>query len=236
MDDLNHQAYEILGKVKNVFHLIKPTNCGLPSDRFSTVEMVAEYYEVEKDTVNTLLRRHRRRLKELGIVKLSGAKLKSLKFHNRYVIGDNTPSLLVIPGHAFLEIGVLLKCSVVALEVCRVIISTQTPGFVESLTRINGFLVKQNSLKKVLSATFEGFPLDMEVWIDNKYRVDFLINNKVIVECDEFGHKERSNASEKEREYYIRQKGYHIIRFNPDSEDDFELCKLVKRVVEALMI
>jgi len=53
-----------------------------------------------------------------------------------------------------------------------------------------------------------------------KYRVDlYFKKNKIVIECDEFGHYDRDNIYEITRENFIKEKlGCIFYRFNPDAE------------------
>lgn len=74
----------------------------------------------------------------------------------------------------------------------------------------------------------------MEYWTDKNYKVDFLIDSNIVVECDEFGHGNRNRENEKKRENQIKEMGYHCIRYNPDSKDEFEIFRVIREITEKL--
>lgn len=59
-----------------------------------------------------------------------------------------------------------------------------------------------------------------------RYRVDALIDERIVVECDEKGHGCYDPVAEEERQLYLENHGFTIYRFNPDS-NDFDLAKVV---------
>ncbi|MEV2886637.1 hypothetical protein ABNE25_21355, partial [Paenibacillus larvae] len=95
---------EVLDKVKKLSML--------PDDVNISVEMAAKYYEVGKETINSVIKVNRNELESDGLKVLTGAELMSLK--DMGVIGKNTASFTIIPRRAVLRIGMLLRDSQVA--------------------------------------------------------------------------------------------------------------------------
>jgi very-short-patch-repair endonuclease len=74
-------------------------------------------------------------------------------------------------------------------------IENQTIGFIE------------NSFKDVLNVKRQ--------YVFDKYRVDlYFIDYKLIIECDEYNHRDRDDIKEKIREDYLISLGNKIIRYN----------------------
>jgi very-short-patch-repair endonuclease len=68
-----------------------------------------------------------------------------------------------------------------------------------------------------------------------KYKVDLAITkHKIVVECDENGHKDRDPLYEKSREQYIMNKGYKFIRFNPN-DTHFNLSLVIREILKLVM-
>lgn len=87
----------------------------LPDDMNATVEMAAEYFEVPKKAVNSLILDHRDELEVDGLRVISGTELVSFK--EMGTIPKNVSSLTVVPRRAILRIGMLLRDSQVAKTV-----------------------------------------------------------------------------------------------------------------------
>ena len=57
----------------------------------------------------------------------------------------------------------------------------------------------------------------------------------IVVECDEYGHRDRSVAEEAAREDFIKNQGYAMIRYNPN-EHGFDLSDVLNRINKRLML
>jgi len=63
-----------------------------------------------------------------------------------------------------------------------------------------------------------------------QYRADLCFtNDKIVVECDEYGHSDRSVAEEVAREEFINNRGYTIIRYNPN-KPGFDLSDVLNDI------
>ena len=56
----------------------------------------------------------------------------------------------------------------------------------------------------------------------------------IMVECDEYGHRDRLVAHEVAREEFIKNQGYAMIRYNPN-EAGFDLSDVLNRINRRLM-
>ena len=67
------------------------------------------------------------------------------------------------------------------------------------------------------------------------YFVDLCFTNDlIVVECDEYGHRDRSLAEEEAREEFIKNQGYAMIRYNPN-EPMFDLSDVLNRINRRFM-
>ncbi len=68
------------------------------------------------------------------------------------------------------------------------------------------------------------------------YFVDLCFTNDlIVVECDEYGHRDRSLAEEEAREEFIKNQGYAMIRYNPN-EPGFDLSDVLNGINRRLMM
>ena len=64
------------------------------------------------------------------------------------------------------------------------------------------------------------------------YRADLIFpNEKVLIECDEYGHKHYCQVKEKERELFFESQGYTIVRFNPN-EKNFRIGLVIADILD----
>ncbi|CAG7839967.1 hypothetical protein CLOHAE12215_01383 [Clostridium haemolyticum] len=106
---------DILDKIKVIPYL---TN-----DMVVSIEQVANYYEITKKAIETIVKRHRDELEDDGIMVLKGEQLKD--FNNKvcdlhgegYKINNKTRAFTIMTKRAMLRIGMLLTTSSIAKEV-----------------------------------------------------------------------------------------------------------------------
>ena len=67
------------------------------------------------------------------------------------------------------------------------------------------------------------------------YRIDlYFPDQKIAVECDEFGHIGRDQSREKARQMYIENRlGCEFVRYNPDAKD-FSIFKVIKKLMRRM--
>jgi phage antirepressor YoqD-like protein len=87
----------------------------LPGDTYLTVDMVATYYEVPVDAVESHIRRDRDELVGDGLEVLTGSRLSAFKTESGYT--SRAGSLTLIPRRAILRLGMLLRDSRIAQQV-----------------------------------------------------------------------------------------------------------------------
>lgn len=84
---------------------------------------------------------------------------------------------------------------------------------------------------RVIMDTFRDKETKRELVLGD-YRVDLIFpNEKVLVECDEYGHKHYCQVKEKERELFFESQGYTIIRFNPN-EKNFRIGLVIAEILD----
>ena len=83
-----------------------------------------------------------------------------------------------------------------------------------------GFIENAYSGARAMSRQFQIGP----------YRADLCFtNDKFVVECDEYGHSDRSSVDELVREEFIKNQGYAIIRYNPN-KPGFDLSDVLNDI------
>lgn len=105
---------EVLERVKNLLLL--------PELEMATTRQVSEFYNVDMETIKSLVKYHRDEISNDGYKVITGEELKATKVENKpqlekYGIGLRTPSLALFPKRAILRVGMLLRDSEVAKEV-----------------------------------------------------------------------------------------------------------------------
>ncbi|MDR6779459.1 hypothetical protein J2W98_003739 [Paenibacillus peoriae] len=110
--DKNSNQEHVLEKVKRLSLL--------PDDINATIEMVANYFEVDKEAIHSCIKDNRKELRSDGLKILRGKELRefvmSFKDMANYV-NSKTRSLTIVPRRAMLRMGQLLRDSVIAIEI-----------------------------------------------------------------------------------------------------------------------
>ena len=139
--DNNVEHYEVLEKVKSLILL--------PGTDFAILKQVADFYEVDEETVQTVYKRNKDELNldgvslkkcgELSIVHYE--QLNSSKGKYTYIFKDGkmldipTRGVKVFPRRAILRIGMLLRDSVIAKEVRTQLLNIEEKTSDETKTR-----------------------------------------------------------------------------------------------------
>jgi very-short-patch-repair endonuclease len=220
----------------------------LPNTQLMTIKMVADYYEVPLETIKTIVGRHFDELTEDGYEVYSRAELinlwiqKNANFKNlkgKTVVTINNQNIIIpnrglrlFTARALLHIGILLRDSIIAEKVRQEIIKSGNLKLIKMLEDNNPNIhKKQMTLYEILLSVYKDICVIEKERKIGAYRVDYLINNKIVIECDELGHKDRNKKYEKEREAYLKSLGYIVIRFNPDDSNAnvFELLNKINK-------
>lgn len=181
---------------------------------------VGEYYCKPYKTIETVIKRNRNEFEQHNEIKvLKSDELKEFKKTNDSYKGINALTLINING--LLRVGLLLQDSIISEELKLLLVRNGIPDIYENIfTSINHrALLKQNQLHKIIQETLDSLvSVDTQVKCGN-YRVDFLIDNNIVVECDEYGHENYRLNEELARENFLRNKGYRVVRYNPDGDE-----------------
>lgn len=109
----NEQYYDVLDKIKAIPYMTE--------DMVISVEQVANYYEVTKKAIETVISRHRDEIESDGYILLKGDELKKFKTdicllhgEGNKIISNKTQSFSILTKRAMLRIGMLLTTSPIA--------------------------------------------------------------------------------------------------------------------------
>lgn len=125
----------------------------LPDDLHLTTEMVATFYDVDKEVVNKVIQRNKDELSRNGLRVLKGAELKQLKSELagqgtdgqdvHQSLGTRTASLTLFNRRTLLNVGMLLRDSEVAKQVRMYLLEVEESATVEQKdSAINATLVR----------------------------------------------------------------------------------------------
>jgi very-short-patch-repair endonuclease len=79
--------------------------------------------------------------------------------------------------------------------------------------------IETRTVNVIINAFQDIFTCETQRFIGT-YRYDLcIIEHKIVIECDEFGHKDRNIEYEKTRDKYMIDNDYTVIRFNPNTSN-----------------
>lgn len=217
--------------MNNFFHMLNDVKQikTLQTTTESTLQMISEYYEVSIETIRTVVKRNMKALKhnkEIRIVRTTDMQNEKIFQTDKY---RTVSKLSLVNLQGVIRIGLLLQSSAVANQFQKNVRHLKLPeNFTDVVIGNAEYKAKEKKLGAFISTAFKDvFSIEEQVKC-GVYYIDYVIDKKVAIECDEHGHKYYSKHKELEREEYIKRKGYKLIRFNPDSEES--IFKLINRV------
>ena len=124
----------------------------LPDNLHLTTEMVATFYDVDKETITTTVQRNKGELSRNGLQVLKGAELKQLKeelagqggyARNEHSLNPAISQLTLFNRRTLLNVGMLLRDSEVAKQVRMYLLEVEESATVEQKdSAINATLVR----------------------------------------------------------------------------------------------
>ncbi|MEC1941309.1 DUF559 domain-containing protein [Bacillus velezensis] len=213
--------WQILNQVKKIRTLT--------TTKELTLQMLSGYYEVTIETIRTIVKRNKKVLKhnkEIRIVRTADMQNEKLFQTDKY---RTVSKLSLVNLHGVIRIGLLLQSSEIGSQFQKNIRHLELPEKLKDVVIGNAeYKSKEKKLGSFISTVFKDvFSIEEQVKC-GVYYIDYVIDKKVAIECDEHGHKYYSKHKELEREEYIKRNGYKLIRFNPDSEES--IFELINRV------
>ena len=113
---IKEEYFDILDKIKAIPYMTK--------DMVVSIEQVANYYEVTKKAIETVIKRNKNEIESDGYMVLKGEELKDFKqqvccLHggDTKIIPNKTTVLTILTKRAMLRIGMLLTTSAIAKQV-----------------------------------------------------------------------------------------------------------------------
>lgn len=193
-------------------------------DGQTTVSNISQYADIRIETIKTMIKRNRTLFKEYGVrvIHNPNATLYNINPKSRLL------TLLSCKSAAY----IILNCTKTNEK--RNALIEKYPTILNSLSvNFTEMYVKkyEKELSFLINGVF-GFSHNIEEQrrIGN-YVIDFLIDNKIAIECDEYGHEYYDKTREVDREKYIVDNGYKILRY--DTRDN-NMLKFIGIISDSL--
>jgi|SRR5699024_5694285 len=221
-----------------VLETVKPLGF-ISNTRLMSSQMIAEWFEVSRKTINKLNGRNREKLEDIGVKKLSYKEVEKLvdnsNLFNRLKIARQ--GVTVFNPISILYTATLLAGSLVAERVRRNMSNSKNSFVTRMLVNNNeNCFFKQRQVHRVLQETFSGIlSISSEVCLEG-YFVDFVISNenkKLAIEVDEYGHANYCKIKERIREKILLKEYDALIRYNPDDENE-SIFQLINKIIKEM--
>jgi len=96
----------------------------------------------------------------------------------------------------------------------------------------NNSLYKQTELEDILHNSLENICIIHKQVKCGNYRIDFVLNDNIAIECNENNHIGLDIIYEANRKKYLTECGYRILEYNPDGDNIFKFINQILLVLE----
>lgn len=189
----------------------------------------AKYYGINTDTFQRMLERNSEKM-NVDVVRLKAEDSTFCSMKNSGCISPNTPTINVLS-----PLGMIKACFLTDGVKQRKIKDALREKDIFSYLLISSYFSEefinrkyQKELSYLIDSVFSDQKVEHEKTI-GVFRVDFLINNKVVIECDESKHKYYPRDFEEKRENYLKNNGYVILRYKTDNENMLGFLGVIAR-------
>ena len=216
----NEDINEIFTKVKALVLL--------PDNTHLTIEMVASYYEVGLEAINSIIKKNKHDFHKYGLKILKGMDLKKFKNNSNYK--SRAKAIALFDKIALLKIAFLLSESQVAHQI-REEILIKYPCLYNHF--LNSHILKlkkhEQQYQEYLEFSFGKENIQRQVQCGSYY-IDFVLFNNIAIEIDENGHSSYDKKNELIRSEFILKNGYSLVRFNPHKNKPFEIIEKILKI------
>ncbi|SDH04131.1 hypothetical protein [Desulfosporosinus hippei] len=197
-----------------------------------TIKEISEYYEVKKDSVYRVFDNNKARFFNHGARKIKGSILRSFK---DFYGASNAGEIWLFPMEAVIAFCKHLKSSQISTKLRIEIYIFPYDWLKVHLEEVptTDFMSNENRLGEILNTTFEGIcDIKRSVSFErNKIRADYIINDILIIECDEKKHLEKKQRlKDKEKDVFYQANEHFVLRYEPESGDDLDIFRLINKI------
>jgi very-short-patch-repair endonuclease len=106
---------------------------------------------------------------------------------------------------------------------------------VKNVNQVQTIMSLENQTIGFITAVLDGIVEVKRQHKVGKFFVDLYIPSiNLVLECDEWGHKDRDKDKENERERFIFASGFNLLRFNPN-DSNFDIAFVLNTVIKQLV-
>lgn len=189
---------------------------------YTIVKYVAHFYEVNIKTIKTILKRNYHIFVDNGYEVLSGSTLNECKKNNQNHFSSMTSTIGLLNNKCVVIFAYFLRKSDKTLMIIKEndIRNHEFHEKIMGLYTSNDFVKKyEKEMGFLIHSIFDKFHKIEEQVSCGGYYIDFVIDNKLAIECDENNHCYYDKNKEIDREKFLRKSGYEVMRYNTMSDN-----------------
>ena len=196
------------------------SNLGLEylNNGFTTIELVSKFYDVSIDTIKTIIKRNRDIFVDIGYKTIEKDELQRVISENPdKKISRRCRCLAVLNNKCVIYLAYLQSSTKLTCEIIDINMKLNYKLHNAILNRYSSTSFEkkyEKELSFLVHSIFDEFhKIDEQVCCE-KYKIDFVIDDYLAIECDEDGHSNYNQQEEIKREKCIISNGYKILRYD----------------------
>lgn len=223
---------------REIINYLKNKGLHIVGEKFVTILDLSNFLDVSIESIKTIIKRNRSHFgKNEKIIVDKKDKTLCEIFQSRE--HKHAPKLTIFNYIGVLKIIVLLR-SETALEIKEYMLVNHK-NLYQKIQKENHpdyifFKRYERELGFLLHNIFDRTHIVEEQVYVGKYKIDFVIDNKLAIECDEDGHSHYDKEKEITRENFIKKNNYEILRYDTRNDNMLEFVGKVSDYLVKLSI
>lgn len=204
---------------------------------FTTLKFIANFYECNLESIRTVFKRNSSIFIKYGYKVLNGCDLEECREKNKSHFSSRARSVGLLNEECVVIFAYLLRKSDKTLSVIKhnEIKNYKFHQKMMELYTSKDFIKKyEKEMSFLIHGIFDKFHKIDEQVSCGKYYIDFVIDDKLAIECDENNHSSYDKNIEKDRENFLKQNGYEIMRYNTKNNNMLEFMGEISEFLQKI--
>lgn len=200
---------------------------------YYTIRELSDFYNVSKETISTIVKRNKDIFYEDGLIIISKKELTICRmYHN---IDSRIPVISLLTIKSKYRLAFMIYNNDIAKETRELLHKTNINLYDELDKCSSLFLYNkkyENELGNIICSILGKYHKIDQQLVCGKYKIDFVIDDCIAIECDENNHSSYDKDDEIKREQYIISNGFVLFRYNTN---DNNMLNFVGDIVQFLI-
>ena len=186
------------------------------------IHQASKFYNVTYKAISTVIDRNRYELESDGMIICNGGKLKEIKLKNGN-INNKTATLTLLNPLVICRLAFYLTESDITIQVKNKLLNVDANLYSYLSQRENTLVKKYEKEMEYLLVNLIGKYHEIKKQFScGKFKIDFLIDDYLAIEVDEYGHSSYDKPNEIARENLIKAVGYKLMRYDTRNNNMLE--------------